>query len=49
MNAHAERFNRKIQEQFLNPHEELLLNPPALNRELISWLLRYNGRELIGH
>lgn len=43
MNAHAERFNRTIQEEFMDYHEDLLLDPPAFNRELIPWLLWYNG------
>lgn len=43
MNAHVERFNRTIQEEFLNYHEDLLVEPQAFNRELIPWLLWYNG------
>lgn len=43
MNAHAERFNRTIQEEFVDYHEDLLLDPQAFNRELIPWLLWYNG------
>ena len=43
MNAHCERFNRTIQEEFLNYHlEELLLDPVSLNRKLMEWLLWYN-------
>ena len=26
-------------------HEDLLLDPPAFNRELIPWLLWYNGEQ----
>ena len=43
MNAHVERFNRTIQEEFVDYHEDLLLDPQAFNRELIPWLLWYNG------
>jgi len=31
------------QEEFLDYHEDLLLDPAAFNRKLISWLLWYNG------
>ncbi len=43
MNAHVERFNRTIQEEFLDYHEDLLVEPRLFNRELIPWLLWYNG------
>ena len=47
MNAHAERFNRTAQKEFLDYHEDLLwgdeANLAALNRKLAEWLLRYNG------
>lgn len=43
MNAHAERFNRTIEEEFIDYHEDLLVEPQAFNRELIPWLLWYNG------
>ena len=43
MNAHVERFNRTLQEEFLDYHEDLLVEPAAFNRELIPWLLWYNG------
>ena len=42
MNAHCERFNRTIQEEFVDYHAGLLLDPPAFNRELIPWLVWYN-------
>ncbi len=42
MNVHVERFNRTLQEEFLDYHEELLMEPAAFNRELIPWLLWYN-------
>lgn len=47
MNAHAERFNRTVQEEFLDYHEDLLWGDEAnlalLNRKLGEWLLWCNG------
>ena len=43
MNAHAERFNRTLQEEFLDYHEDLLVEPRDFNQKLIPWLLWYNG------
>ena len=31
----VERFNRTVQEQFIDYHEELLLDPDQFNRQLI--------------
>ena len=43
MNAHAERFNRTLQEQFVDYHEDLLFDDlAAFNRKLADWLLAYN-------
>ena len=43
MNAHCERFNRTIQEQFVDYHEDLLFTDLALfNRKMAEWLLAYN-------
>lgn len=42
MNAHAERFNRTIQEEFVDFHEPELLNPPVFNAELMKHLLWHN-------
>ncbi len=46
MNAHCERFNRTVQEEFLLHHEELLWSDDAdlaeFNRRLGEWLLWYN-------
>jgi hypothetical protein len=43
MNAHAERFNRTIQESFVDYHEDLLFTDLALfNRKLADWLVFYN-------
>ena len=43
MNAHCERFNRTIQEEFVDFHTPELLDPATFNRKLIPWLLWYNG------
>ena len=43
MNAHCERFNRTIQEEFVDYHEELLFyDLPAFNDRLLHWLTWYN-------
>ena len=43
MNAHVERFNRTIQEQFVEYHEDLLFDDlAAFNRKLADWLPAYN-------
>ncbi len=41
-NAHLERFNRTIQEQFAQLNTHLLDNPALFNRELMHYLLWYN-------
>ena len=42
MNAHCERFNRTIQDDFVDYHVEELLIPEVFNRKLIDWLVWYN-------
>ena len=42
MNAHCERFNRTIQEEFVDFHEASLLDPATFNRELADYLVWYN-------
>lgn len=43
MNAHIERFNRTVQEEFANYHKETLAyETDTFNRELMHWLLWYN-------
>jgi len=43
MNAHNERFNRTLQEQFVDYHEELLFGDlEGFNRKLAEWLVQYN-------
>jgi transposase InsO family protein len=44
MNAHVERFNRTLDEEFLQYHRALLRDDMrAFNEKLIDWLLWYNG------
>lgn len=42
MNAHIERFNRTIQEEFIDYHLGDLENPDNFNRQVIDYLLWYN-------
>lgn len=42
MNAHCERFNRTIQEEFVDYHVPELKTPELFNRKLIDWLVWYN-------
>lgn len=42
MNAHCERFNRTIQEEFVDYHAGSLLDPSSFNQKLIPWLVWYN-------
>ncbi|MBI4122207.1 MAG: transposase [Parcubacteria group bacterium] len=43
-NAHVERFNRTLDEEFLRPHRDLLRDDvAAFNEKLVDWLLWYNG------
>ena len=44
MNAHIERFNRTLDEEFLHSHRALLRDDvSAFNHALVDWLLWYNG------
>jgi len=44
MNAHCERFNRTIQDEFLDVHEELLFyDLPQFNQRLLDWLAWFNS------
>ena len=42
MNAHVERFNRTIQEEFIDYRMFSLLNPDEFNSQLIDYLIWYN-------
>jgi transposase InsO family protein len=43
MNAHCERFNRTIQDEFVDYHVADLHTPDIFNRKLIDWLIWYNA------
>lgn len=42
MNTHCERFNRSIQEEYIDYHEPELLNPTTFNAGLMKYLLWFN-------
>ncbi|MEW5973762.1 MAG: integrase core domain-containing protein [Pseudomonadota bacterium] len=43
MNAHVERFNRTVQEQFVDNHDDLLFTDfHAFNKKLAEWCVTYN-------
>ncbi len=45
MNAHNERFNRTIQEQFIDYYEDLLFTDMDLfNEKMADWLIDYNTK-----
>ena len=45
MNAHAERFNRTVQEEFVDYHEDLLFTDAvAFNDQLAGWLIWFNTK-----
>ena len=46
MNAHIERFNRTLQEEFLNYHKGLLLEPDRFNAQLMDYLVFYNTKRV---
>ena len=46
MNSHIERFNRTIQEEFVDYHSYLLINPDNFNRKLIDYLIFYNTKRV---
>lgn len=44
MNAHVERFNRTLSEEFLRYHRSLMRDDVrAFNNELVNWLIWYNA------
>ena len=43
-NGHVERFNRTIQEEFVDWNEILLEEPEIFNDRLVEWLLWYNTK-----
>ena len=42
MNAHVERFNRTLQDEFIDYFSYLLIDPDEFNRKLIDYLIFYN-------
>ncbi|MHB1086742.1 MAG: DDE-type integrase/transposase/recombinase [Minisyncoccota bacterium] len=46
MNAHVERFNRTIQEDFIDYHDVLLLDTDRFNEKMMDWLLFYNTKRV---
>jgi len=46
MNAHCERFNRTIQEEFIDYQMPKLLNPEQFNRSLMDYLIWYNTKRV---
>ena len=46
MNAHCERFNRTIQEEYIDYHVHELLEPAAFNRGLMDYLVFYNTKRV---
>lgn len=43
MNAHCERFNRTVKEEFLITRRHLLLEPEKCNKEMATWIGWYNN------
>lgn len=46
MNAHCERFNRTLQEEFINHHMYHLLEPDKFNQRLMDYLIWYNTKRV---
>lgn len=46
MNAHCERFNRTIQEEFIDYHMPKLLEPEQFNVGLMDYLIWYNTKRV---
>jgi len=42
MNAHVERFNRTIQDDWIDWHLSELVDPDVFNRNLMDYLIFYN-------
>lgn len=47
-NSHLERFNRTIQDEFVDFYEDDLINVKVFNRKLIDWLIWYNTKRVHG-
>ena len=46
MNAHCERFNRTLQDEFIDYHASDLLVSEVFNRKLAEYLLWYNTKRV---
>ena len=46
MNAHMERFNRTVQDEFVDYHTADLQTPDAFNRKLVDYLVWYNTKRV---
>jgi transposase InsO family protein len=46
MNAHCERFNRTLREEFMDFHKSDLLNPAIFNNKIIDYLVWYNTKRV---
>ena len=46
MNAHIERFNRTIQEEFIDYYAHLLRDPDVFNCKLMDYLIFYNTKRV---
>lgn len=46
MNAHCERFNRTLREEFMDFHKTDLLNPDIFNNRIIEYLIWYNTKRV---
>jgi hypothetical protein len=46
MNAHCERFNRTLREEFMDFHKADLLNPDIFNNKIIDYLVWYNTKRV---
>lgn len=46
MNAHCERFNRTIQEEFIDYHIPKLLEPERFNHAMMDYLIWYNTKRV---
>lgn len=46
MNAHCERFNRTLREEFMDFHKSDLLSPDIFNNKIIDYLVWYNTKRV---
>ena len=46
MNAHCERFNRTLREEFMDFHKADLLDPSVFNNKIMDYLIWYNTKRV---